>query len=664
MHTGQLRRAAVLFSITVILVLQVLAQAQVAISKVEPPNWWAGLPEAPMVLVYGTGFEGAKVSTSYPGVSVARVEPGNEGYLFVWLKIASSVKPGTAKFVVAGKRATGGFEFPILKRESCMVRRETKGPSDPPVPPQQQAAGGPGLRGSAQDDTASCHLGLAKNDVMYLIMPDRFANGDVSNDDPAEAKGYYDREEPRGFHGGDLKGVEEHLPYLKDLGVTALWLTPFWKNANDYHGYGAIDMYAVDPHFGTLKEFKQLVSAAHADGIKFFFDYVVNHLGPNHVWANHPPLPTWLHGTPKDHPPFDYHFEFLVDPHASFQQQKDILEGWFADILPDLNVDDPRVAKYLLDNAVWWMEMGGLDGFRLDTFPYSSRKFWSYWHRELFRIYPKVNTIGEVNNEDPTIDSFFEGGRKEWDGIDDGLSTMFDFPVEAAIRDVLVRNKPADTLRKVMRFDDLYLRPDDLVTFIGNHDTKRFLGEEGATTEKLKAAFGLLMTLRGIPQIYYGDEIGMTGGDDPDNRRDFPGGWGGDSEDGFKAPAVSSVPSDSPTAGNVDLTPSRTPGQQEMFEYVRALIKLRKKHSALQHGSQWTIGAGEKYYAYLRDDAKEKIFVVFNEGTEPIRLELKDTPMEKVEGLLPLMGASNVAVTNDTLTIEEPRYGVGIYEVR
>jgi glycosidase len=633
MRRAQWQRAAVLFFLAVVFAVQAVAQGALSISKVEPPNWWAGLPENPMLLVYGAGFDGAKVTTDYPGVSVDRVEPGNEGYLFVWLKLAPDVKSGTAKFVVAGEKGRAEFEFPILKREPCAAQTETKGPSATP------------LRGSAQDDTAVCHFGLKKTDVLYLIMPDRFANGDTSNDDPAGAKGYYDRSKPRGFHGGDLKGIADHLPYLKELGVTALWLTPFWKNANDYHGYGVIDMYAVDPHFGTLQDFERLAAVAHADGIKFFFDYVVNHVGPDHAWAKHPPLPTWLHGTPQDHPPFDYHFEYLVDPHASFQQQKDILEGWFADVLPDLNVDDPHVAKYLLDNAVWWMETGGLDGFRLDTFPYSSRKFWSYWHRKLFRIYPQVNTIGEVNNTDPTINSFFEGGRKEWDGIDDGLWTMFDFPVESTIREVLVRGKPADALQKIMRYDDLYLRPDDLVTFVGNHDIKRFLSEPGTTPGKLKAALGLLMTLRGIPQLYYGDEIGMTGGDDPDNRHDFPGGWEGDPQDAFSQQG-------------------RTQQQKDIFEYLRSLIGLRKTHPALEDGHQWTIGAAEKFFAYLRDDGKEKVLIIFNEGAESIKLDLKDTPMESVHGLEPLMGAQSAAIANETVTIAAPRYGVEIYEVK
>jgi neopullulanase len=603
----------------VLLVVAAIAQGQVTVSKVEPPNWWAGLPENPMLLLYGTDLTSARVTTSYPGLKVDRVEPGNEGkYLFVWLKIAPNVKVGTAKFTVTGSAGNSAFEFPISKR---------------------------GCGAIASSISERCHIGLRKDDVMYLIMPDRFANGDTANDDPAEAKGYYDRQKARGFHGGDLKGVTQHLPYLKDLGVTALWLTPFWKNADDYHGYGVTDMYAVDPHFGTMRDYQDFVSASHSQGIKFFFDYVVNHTGPDHVWAKHPPLATWLHGTPEKHPPFDYHFEYLVDPHAPPQEWENITEGWFADRLPDLNVDDAHVAKYLLDNAVWWMETGGVDGLRLDTFPYSSRKFWSYWHRELFRIYPHTNTIGEVYNFDPTITSFFEGGKKSWDGLDDGLTTMFDFPMQSTIREVVIRDKPAASLQKTMRYDSLYLRPDELVTFIGNHDQKRFMSEEGASAEKLKAAFGLMMTLRGIPQLYSGDEIAMTGGDDPENRHDFPGGWQDDTQNAFTEQG-------------------RTPEQQQVFSYLRSMIALRKEHAALREGHQWTIGAGEKYFVYLRDDGNEKVLIVFNQGDQALKLGLKDTPMDSARTLEPLMGAAPANIADGMLAVERPGYGVSVYLVK
>lgn len=619
-----------------LVLLASMGYAQVSVSKVEPPNWWAGLPENPMLLLYGSGLSGARVSVAYPGVRVAKVEPGNEGYLFVWLEMSPAVKPGTAKIVVKGSAGTAEVEFPIWKRERSECGKSTAPPS----------ALDDARKGRAPKAQSDCRFaGLTKDDVMYNAMPDRFANGDTANDDPEEAKGYYDRTKARGFHGGDLKGVEDHLSYLNDLGVTALWLTPYWKNANDYHGYGPIDMYAVDPHFGTLDDYKKLAADAHAHGIKMVFDYVVNHTGPDHVWAKKPPLNTWLHGTPEKHPPFDYHFEYLVDPHASPREWKNITEGWFADRLPDLNVDDPHVAKYLLDNAVWWMELGGLDALRLDTFPYSSRKFWSYWHQELFRIYPTTNTVGEVWNFDPTLTSFFEGGVKRWDGVDDGLPTMFDFPLYHTIREVLSADKPASEIPKILRFDSLYQRPDGLVTFLGNHDTKRLISEPGMNVQKVKAAFALQMTMRGIPEIYSGDEIGMTGGDDPDNRHDFPGGWPGDKQNAFEASG-------------------RTAEQQEVYAYVKSLLALRKEHSALREGKQWTIGTDANYYAYLRDDGQERVLAIFSKKAGPVEIPLSDTPMASAKTLEPLMGAPEAKIESGVLRVAVADWGVAIYRVR
>ncbi len=611
------------------------AQKSPAITKVEPPNWWAGLPENPMLLLYGSDLAGAKVATSYPGVSIDRVEPGNPGYLFVWLKVSPGVKPGTAKFSVTGTSGATSFEFPILTRKKSECKTSS---------PKQRPSAAP----------SECRFaGLRQDDVMYLIMPDRFANGDTSNDDPATAKGHYDRSLARAYHGGDLKGVQQHLPYIKDLGMTAIWLTPFWKNysqGNDYHGYGPTDLYAVDEHLGTLRDYQELAAAAHAQGIKVVFDYVVNHIGPKHVWAENPPLATWLHGTPAKHRPFNFQFQYLVDPHASPQQWRDVVEGWFPTEkaeggLPDLNVDDPHVAKYLLDNAVWWMELGGLDAFRLDTFPYSSRKFWSGWHKELFRIYPTTNTVGEVWNFDPTITSFFEGGRKQWDGIDDELPTMFDFPLYNTIRDVLVRNKPASALPEIMRYDSLYLRPQGLVTFLGNHDTMRFMGENGMTLDKMKAAFGLMMTLRGIPSVYYGDEIAMPGGGDPDNRRDFPGGWPGDAKSAFTEQG-------------------RSPEQQEMFTWVQELVRLRQQHPALREGKQWTIETDANHFAYLREKGDDKLLVVFSKTAGEVQLKLADTPMVSTKNLEPYLGAPAAVVENGTAMVEAKVLGVTIYGVR
>ena len=262
-------------------------------------------------------------------------------------------------------------------------------------------------------------------------------------------------------------------------------------------------------------------------------------------------MPDWFHGTPQHHMdttagisgtyygkadkpaiPNDP-FETLADPHATPRLSRNLTDGWFFNILPDLNTENPVVAEYLLQNSIWWAESSGLDGYRLDTFPYVPRKFWSTWHTGLHHTYPYLTTIGEVFHADPAVTSFFVGGQRRFDGIDSGVNTLFDFPTFFTLRDVLLRNAPTGRIADVLRHDSLYVHPDTLVTFFANHDVPRFASVAGSSAAKLKLAFGLTLTLRGIPELYYGDEIGMPGGGDPDNRRDFPGGWPGDPKNAF-----------------------------------------------------------------------------------------------------------------------------------
>jgi glycosidase len=484
--------------------------------------------------------------------------------------------------------------------------------------------------------------------VIYLIMPDRFADGDSSNDKPSNSTGNFDRSQPMAYHGGDLRGIRQHLPYLHDLGVTTLWLTPVWKNTDsDYHGYHVVDFYGLDDHMGSMEEYQGLVADAHKMGMKVLIDYVVNHTGPKHPWASDPPSPQWLHGTPEQHLSPSYQFFGLVDPHASPRQYRNVLEGWFADKLPDLNPDDPALGQYLVQNALWWTEIGRLDGFRLDTFPYSARHFWSGWHGGMRHVYRDLFSIGEVSDPDPTITSFFEGGRDQFDGVDSRATTVFDFPLYYALRDVTLRGAPVVKIVNVLRQDSLYTRPDLLVTFIGNHDTRRFMGEAGASKEKLKAAFSLLLTIRGIPQIYSGDEIGMPGGDDPDNRHDFPGGFPGDSRNAF-------------TSGG------RTLQEEEIFAHVQSLLRLRQAHPALRGGRQQHIGWDDTYYAFLRQTRDEKLLVVFNNAPEQreVRVPLQDTVIENAKEAERLFGEGQAHVEGGTFQVELPATSVAIYLLR
>jgi len=604
-----------------------------AVTKVEPPNWWLGLTPEVMLLLSGHDLEATHVACNLPTLRVSRTQATAGGNnLLVWLKIGADTKSGTTICRITAPKGTTSFELPI----------------------------------AARAPTVGKFQGLSQDDVMYLIMPDRFANGDPTNDEPAEAAGSHDRSKPRSYHGGDLRGIQNHLPYLKDLGVTTLWLTPIVKNgaAQDYHGYGAVDLYAVDPHLGALKDYVELVAVAHKHGLKIFFDVVPNHVGPKHPWIANPPLPDWFHGTLQHHidsfSPLkgsfygepggqatrNDPFESLIDPHAPTRMKRNLTEGWFFGVLPDMNTENPVVEQYLLQNSIWWAETSGLDGYRVDTFPYVRRKFWANWHAGLRRLYPNLTTVGEVFHPDPSVTSFFVGGVRRYDGVDSGLSTVFDFPMFFTLRDVLLKNAPAGRIADVLRHDSLYVHPEVLVPFFANHDVPRFATAQGGSPAKLRLAFGLTLTLRGIPEIYYGDEIGMPGGGDPDNRRDFPGGWIGDKNDAF--------------------TPAgRTSDQQEIFSYVRALLKLRSEHAALRSGKLWHLASDESSYVFARETEEERLVVAFNNADQPreLHIPLTDTPAEKAAAIALLFGEAKGALAGKEIHLTMPGQSLSIFSL-
>ena len=609
---------------------QIVSGSTVKVAKVEPPNWWIGFTPEVMLLLSGQDLEATKVSCNLPTLRVSRTQATAGGnYLFVWLKIGADTRPGTAVCRITAPKGTTSFELPLATRALTLGKFQ----------------------------------GLSPDDVIYLIMPDRFANGDPTNDEPEEAPGSHDRAKPRAYHGGDLSGIQNHLEYLKELGVTTLWLTPVVKNgaAQDYHGYGAVDLYAVDPHLGSLKDYQNLVAAAHKERMKILFDAVPNHVGPLHPWVANPPLPDWFHGTKQHHldsfsplkgtfygkpagqASSNDPFEALIDPHAPEWMKWNLTEGWFFGILPDMNTENPMVEEYLLQNSLWWAEISGLDGYRVDTFPYVGRKFWAYWHAGLRRTYPNLATIGEVFHPDPSVTSFFVGGVRRYDGIDSGLSTVFDFPMFFTLRDVLLRNAPVGRIADVLRHDALYPRPELLVPFFANHDVPRFASAEGSSAEKLKLAFGLTLTLRGIPELYYGDEIGMPGGGDPDNRRDFPGGWIGDANDAFTE------------AG-------RTREQQEIFSYVKELLGIRREHSALRGGHLWHLASDENAYVFLRESEEERVIVAFNNAdkTRELQVPINGTHAENAERLSLLLGGAKAELTGRTLHISMPAQSLSI----
>jgi len=593
-----------------------LAAAQSpVVRKIEPPNWWVNYTPELTLLLTGERLNGVHVESATDGATVLGSDASANGhYCFVHLRLSLDLKPGNLDLRLLSAAGSTSIDVPLLARTDSQGRFQ----------------------------------GFSRDDVIYLIMPDRFADGDPSNDRPAGLNGVYDRKQPKAYHSGDLRGVRAHLGYLHDLGVTAIWLTPVWKNTDsDYHGYHVVDFYALDDHMGSMQEYQALVAEAHKLGMKVLIDYVVNHTGPRHPWANDPPTPTWLHGTPAHHLEPSYDFSGLVDPHASPREYLNTLDGWFAGKVPDLNPDDPELATYLTQNAMWWTEIAQLDAFRLDTFPYSSRQFWSGWHVRLHEVYPQINDVGEVADPDSSITAFFEGGRKQFDGIDTGLSTVFDFPLCNALRDAIIKGESMQKIVTVLRHDEFYRHPEMLVTFLGNHDDSRFVGEKGSSPAKLKAAFSLLLTMRGIPQIYSGDEIAMPGGDDPDNRRDFPGGFPGDPHNAFTA------------AG-------RTPEQEEVFAHVQSLLALRKSHPALRIGKQWHIGWDDTYYAFLRELPEEELLVIYNNAPKTLELNIPvdNTPLETAHQLETVFGKTAAQLVGGKVRASLPAQTLVVFSVR
>ena len=569
--------------------LALVARAAVAqspaVDKVDPPNWWADHSINPVrLLVHGRNLTGARVEC--PRLTCANVRVNAAGtYAFVDVTIPPRLRPGSHPLTLRTMGGTATVPFAVSA----------------PLAPRER------------------FQGFGPNDVVYLLMPDRFANGDTTNDEPAVSPGMYDRAKPRRYHGGDLAGIRQRLPYLKALGITAIWMNPLYDNTNHvdekemadgepttpYHGYHAIDYYAVDEHFGDVAAFKRLVDEAHALGIKIIVDMVANHTGAYHPWVTDPPKPAWYHGTAERHLANTWQTWTLADPHSTPAMREATLDGWFVNILPDLNQDDADVARYIIQNTLWWVGVSGLDGIRQDTWPYVPRTFWRTWMTAIKRQYPELRVVGEVFDGDPSMISFFEGGRPKFDGVDTKVDMLFDFPLFFAIRRAFGEGNSIRDVAQMLSHDQLYRDPSSLVTFIGLHDVSRFMNERGATTDGLKVAFTFLLTARGTPMIYYGDEVALPGGGDPDNRRDFPGGWSGDSHNAFEASG-------------------RTAPEQEVWAHVQKLLRLRSERSDLRTAAMEHLLADEQTFVYRRG----RTVVALNNGTKSaeVRLPLSGLP--------------------------------------
>ena len=561
-------------------------QAAIKIDHIEPENWYVGMKNSSLqLMVYGKNIRDSHVSVDYPGVKIdSLVRLDSPNYLFVYLNL-SGAKPGNMVLNIDGKKVN----YPLKARTMSGDKR----------------------------------IGFDNSDVLYMLMPDRFASGrNITK--PMKGLNPYvvDRSKPSLRHGGDLEGVRQHLDYFNQLGVTALWFTPVLENnlpdmnsQSSYHGYATTNYYRVDPRFGTNEDYARLVTEAHAKGLKVVMDMIFNHCGYDHPWVKDMPSKDWFN-TPEWMKKGDSYFlqtsyklTPVLDPYASKVDKRETVDGWFVRSMPDLNQKNPHVMTYLIQNSEWWIETVGIDGIRMDTYPYADRKAMSQWMKILNEEYPNFNTVGETWVTEPAYTAAWQKDSK-LSKVNSYLKTVMDFSFYDKIN--LAKHEETDAWWKGLNriynslcYDYLYENPSSVMAFIENHDTDRFL-ENGKDTLALKQALALLLTINRIPQLYYGTEVLMNGTKevtDGNVRCDFPGGFVGDKHNAFTAEG-------------------RTKAENAMFNWLSKLLKWRRNNMVITKGKQIQFIPYKGVYVIARQWNDQTILTILNGTSQPVTLPL------------------------------------------
>lgn len=550
------------YVITALLAACLVNASGVDITHVEPPFWWTGMKNTELqIMVYGENISGSKVSINYPGVKVKEVvSVENPNYLFIYLNITESVEPGIIN-----------IEFSEGKKKTIQpYELKTRNPK-------------PGA------------LGFTTADVLYLITPDRFANGDPSNDNLEGATASRERSNSR--HGGDLRGIINNFDYLQDLGITTIWLNPVQKNGpNTYHGYAITDFYEADPRYGTNNEYIEMIDKAHARGMKVVMDMIFNHCGSGHWWMKDLPAKDWLNFN-NTYVQTSHNKWSVVDVHAPESEKKNFVDGWFTRGMPDLNQRNKHLATYLIQNSIWWIEYTRIDGIRQDTYPYADYEFMARWCKEVTDEYPDFNIVGESwYSSGPGFTAWWQRNSRI-NNSNSYLKTVMDFNLTFICQQAFVdesvnsdgKSKGLFKIYESLAQDFLYPDIKNILIFLDNHDLGRFSLQEDTDLRKYKQGIAFLLTTRGIPQIYYGTEIAMTGtkeSGDGNIRKDFPGGWKEDPVNAFKAEG-------------------RTPKQNEAWDYMQKLLHWRIQNKAVIEGTLIHYAPdnnGCYVYARIKDD--------------------------------------------------------------
>lgn len=557
------------------------AGADYRIDHLEPAFWWAGMKSDRLeIMVHGRDVAELEPSISRDGVSITNVyRTGNPNYLFIELKLAEGLAAGT-------------LALDFTRNGEVQLQRDYE--------LRRRATGSAGRRG------------FDASDVIYLVTPDRFANGDRSNDEIESLQEGLNRGDPRGRHGGDLRGILDHLDYVADMGYTQIWLNPVLENdqpEQSYHGYATTDFYRVDPRFGSNRLYRKLAVEAGKRGIGLIMDVILNHCGSGHWWMEDPPAEDWINhggtfvGTTHER-------ESLFDPHGATSDRRRFNEGWFVPTMPDLNQRNPRLAAYLIQNSIWWVEYAGLSGIRVDTWPYSDKSFLTEWGRRLTAEYPDLNIVGEEWVTNPAIVAYWQRSSLRRDGYESFLPSLMDFPLNDAVLRGLKEEEGwgtgLDRIYRTLANDFLYGNPYNLVIFPDNHDMSRIYTSLDERFDLYRVSLIFFLTTRGIPQLYYGDEIQMANpGTDAHGviRGDFPGGWEGDEVNGFTGAGLTNV-------------------QRQAQALTKKLLNWRKGATAIHDGKLTQFAPEGQTYVYFRHDDRQKIMVAINNSADDVLLDL------------------------------------------
>ncbi len=602
------------------------------ITRVEPLSWWTGMKTGLQLMVQGPDISACEVSASGKGLKVKAVHKAdNPDFLFVDVDVDASARPGTYDLVFT--RDGESFKYPYLIRE----RR-------------------PGSRERESFTTA---------DMIYLIMPDRFAKGESAEKAYEDGSGHpwkapfmldtLDRKDPGARHGGNIQGMIDHLDYVADLGATAIWCTPLLINnqpGGSYHGYAATDYYHTDPRFGDNEDYKEFVSAAHSKGLKVIMDVVTNHCGTGHWWMDNPPFDDWYHVN-QPYMQMNALFSVYMDPHVAKVDRERQESGWFVPSMPDMNLDNPFVLRYFQQWAVWWIEYAGLDGLRVDTYPYNEPEPMAKWCKAVTDEYPNMNIVGECWDYSIPQVAYWQKDNPNKNGFNSNLPSVMDFPLEQAIHTALMEdkvfwNEGMTRIYTVLAQDFVYKDLSHMLTFFANHDHARTGDTFKEDPERMKLALALLATVRGIPQLYYGDEMMFLErkdkpGSDGAKRIDFPGGWPDDPFTLFTAEGRASAPAMYSHAA-------------ELHDYARTLFRWRRGCKAVQEGetlhflSRKNVGPvniTDNTYSFFRYTSDDAVFVYINNSLEPRTLDW-DHYAEFVSG--PVTGTD--VLSGETVTLQ------------